>query len=186
MNRAEERELIKGCVAGDARAWDRFVREVAPYLAQVARRALARCGLPCGDQEVDDLKQEVLAAILADGCRILKGFQGRSSLQGYLATLVVRRVLAKPRGAPSLPPSLALAAPESEPELERDETRRLVRSAMHTLPLRVRIALLMQIEGASLREVGRALGLSEDAAAQVVSRGRNALKVELTRLGMGR
>jgi RNA polymerase sigma factor (sigma-70 family) len=62
------------------------------YLAQVetikrlAAYACRRYGF--SREEVEDFTQHVLAKVWADGCGVLRKYQGRSSLSSYLATVV--------------------------------------------------------------------------------------------------
>ena len=64
------------------------------YLAQLetirklAAYACRRYGF--GREEVEDFSQHVLAKIWADGCAVLRKFQGRSNLASYLAVVVQR------------------------------------------------------------------------------------------------
>jgi RNA polymerase sigma factor (sigma-70 family) len=64
------------------------------YLAQLetirklAAYACRRYGF--GREEVEDFTQHVLAKIWADGCAVLRKFQGRSKLASYLAAVVQR------------------------------------------------------------------------------------------------
>jgi len=64
------------------------------YLAQLetirklAAYACRRYGF--GREEVEDFTQHVLAKIWADGCAVLRKFQGRSNLASYLAVVVQR------------------------------------------------------------------------------------------------
>ncbi len=63
--------------------------------------------------------------------------------------------------------------------LERQEALELLRGEMAQLPLKARLALTLQVKGASLKEIQDALGISEDAAAQLLSRARALLRNRL-------
>jgi RNA polymerase sigma factor (sigma-70 family) len=60
-------------------------------IRKLAAYACRRYGF--GREEVEDFTQQVLAKIWADGCAVLRKFQGRSNLASYLATVVQRALL---------------------------------------------------------------------------------------------
>ncbi len=126
--------------------------------------------------------QEVFLSFLERDLRILRGYRGEGTVTGYLAAVAVCRVLdgrAAETGGTAL--SREVADPSQGPleALEGREAREALQRALERLPLRNRLALLLQGDGASLREIGRALGVSEEAAAQLVSRARSELRGRL-------
>jgi RNA polymerase sigma factor (sigma-70 family) len=79
-------------VAGSKAPGESSVEQL--YLAQLetirklAAYACRRYGF--GREDVEDFTQHVLAKIWADGCAVLRKFQGRSNLASYLAVVVQR------------------------------------------------------------------------------------------------
>jgi len=58
---AEWAAWMRAAIAGDALAYDRFLRAVTPYLRSIARRRCDQFGAP--PSEVEDVVQEVLLAV---------------------------------------------------------------------------------------------------------------------------
>ncbi len=181
MDEEGDRALLRDCSLGVPGAWDRFVERFSAPLAGVCRRSLLRMGRPAGSQEVADALQEVFLELFAGDMRALQGFRGRSRALTYLSAVAVRRVMDLNR-KPLLPPPGSLApAPvpqHGDPALaaeEREAVEHLLRG-ISALPPRMRLALSLQGKGASLHQVGRVLGISTDAASQLLVRSRAALR----------
>lgn len=85
--RAADLYLAAACVAGDPAA----IAELDASLPAVVRPALARLGIPAGDD--DEIEQRVRVALLvrdADGGCGLAGDSGRGELRAYLRAAEVR------------------------------------------------------------------------------------------------
>ena len=180
---ADDRHLLAACLEGRAGSWETFVSRFEPYLAEVCRRALRRAGRPAGPQEVRDAVQEAFLCLLERDRKVLRAYQGLSSLASYLAAVAAYRVLrGRAHGPEGLPPEGALPpspGPGPAEAAEAREEAEHLRRAWKELPARDGLALALQSRGASLRELGLAMGISEDAAAQLVSRARVRLKGRL-------
>lgn len=159
------------------------VLEHGPALLRVAARML-------GDGQVgEDLVQEAVARALARPER----FRGQSSpfsfLCGILLNLVrselrrrrLRRWLSLDRvveEAPRAEPASGLPGAEAA-AIERERIAAL-RAAVERLPHHQRAAIvLVHLEGVSAKDAAAALGTSEAAVWQAVSRGRAALRRSL-------
>ena len=183
MDPEHDLRLLQACVAGAPRAWTAFVRRFAPPLAEVCRRTLLRSGRPSGEQEAQDLLQEVFLQFLSDDRRVLRSYQGKSTVLSYLSAVAVYRVLndrvlqARPGRVPE---AFGFLHPSPHPEpleiLERQESLDLLRREVARLPQGTRLALTLRGQGASMKDVGDALGMSEEAAAQLISRARADLR----------
>lgn len=180
-----EEEMLRACLAGDPGAWDAFVERFAAPLAEACRHALRRCDRPAGPQEADDMVQAVFLDFLDRGMRVLRGYRGRGSLEAYLATVAVRRVLADrtlPRRPPPGPQPLEERgdpAPGPAATLEGRETLEQLGREMQALAPRAQLALTLQADGASLEEIAGVLGLSYEAAGQILSRAKATLRERL-------
>ena len=126
--------------------------------------------------------QEVFLHFLARDLKALKDYQGRSTVAAYLSAVAVCRVL-KDRSLRPHPvekaPREAFAGPGPAEALEARDSHELLRREMERLPHRDRVALSLRADGASLREIGRALGISEPATAKLLSRARGLLRGRL-------
>lgn len=177
MGESEDRRLLQDCLEGGPEAWEAFARRFRPALAQVCRRLLVRSGLPCGPQEVDDLLQDTFAALLEGDRKDLRAFRGRSSLLSYLSAVAAHRACRVRRIAWSpLAAGLTDPGPRPEEAAQAREDRERAEEALGRLPPRTRLLLGLWARGATAVEIGQALGISEDAAAQALGRARALLR----------
>lgn len=81
-------ELIGGCTAGDAGAWQEFLRRYHRIVALTAFRVARRWG-ESSPQVVDDLAQDTYLKLCADGSRILREFQSDhpDAILGFLKVI---------------------------------------------------------------------------------------------------
>ena len=186
MSQEEELETLRACLAGEAGAWEAFVDRWGGPLGEVCRRTLRRCGRPSGPQEVTDMLQEVFLALIKDDQRSLRAYRGQGSLGAYLHAVAVFRVLNDrslawrgelPNEERSGPP------PSPDQAMMREEALGLLKQGMEILPSRERLALALQGDGASLREIGESLGISPEAAGQLLYRSRAKIREFLLKHG---
>jgi RNA polymerase sigma-70 factor (ECF subfamily) len=144
--------------------------------------------------DAEDVMQESLAALV----RTLPRWRGDAAPSTW-AYVVARNTCGRMRrrraGAPARLESLAegagrmdalrVAAPGSDParEFERGELRDALERALAALPVSQReVVVLRDVEGLSAPEVGRVLGLGEEAVKSRLHRGRTALRRALASL----
>lgn len=176
-SRDDDRLLLARCLAGEAGAWEAFVRRFSPVLLRVCRRVLAGSG-----REAGDALQELFVHILDQDGRALRAWRGEASLEGYLCALAAYRALRVRRGPPRALPIPEPAGGESPVDaLMAEEGRERLRGEMDRLPVRTRLALGLQADGASIREVAGVLGVTEAAAAHLLSRAKAGLRERLGR-----
>jgi RNA polymerase sigma-70 factor, ECF subfamily len=153
----------------------------------------------------EEVVQDTWLAVL----RGLAGFEGRSSLQTWMFTILVNRARTTgsreqrtipvadagpvvdasrfgPDGAWSAPPEHWVE--EAEDRIEAGKLAVLLRSAMDGLPPRQReVVLLRDVEGMSSAEVCSVLAISEANQRVLLHRGRGKLRQVLeSELGSGR
>ena len=182
MAEVDDTQLLQRCLAGNQGAWEGFVDRFAAPIAEACRRTLRRAGRAYGPQEAQDMLQEVFLHLIKDDFRVLRDYQGKAPVASYLAAVAVYKVLGDRsfRGAPQgNRPDPASPAAGPHELLERQEALGLLRGEMVRLPQKARLALTLQVKGASLKEIQDALGISEDAAAQLLSRARALLRNRL-------
>ena len=165
-------ELMLAARSGDARAYDRFLKVIAPVLRAAARAGLARAGLPLADAE--DVLQEILLAV-----HLKRGSWDPALPVGPWLRAIARHKLIdalRRRGRRvDLPiedfAEILPAADSAEPGLARDVERGLM-----ALPAGQREAVrAIAVEGASIGEAARRLGLSEGATRVALHRGLKAI-----------
>lgn len=161
------------------RAKKQAVRLVNDYADLILRLSYAYLG---STADAEDVCQEVLVKLLGRS----EGFEGPEHERAWVVRVTANRCkdLLRRRAAR---PTVALdeapepAAPETVDARGRAE---LVLRAVMRLPLDYREAIFLRYyENYSVRDIARACGCGEDAAAARLSRGRAKLKVLLKEAG---
>jgi RNA polymerase sigma-70 factor (ECF subfamily) len=179
---------VRRAQAGDAAALRRLLERLAVPMYRFGRHF---CRNP---DDAQDVMQESLAALV----RTLPRWRGDAAPSTW-AYVVARNTCGRMRrrkaGAPARLESLArgagradalrVAAPGADParEFERGELGEALGRALAALPVSQReVVVLRDVEGLSASEVGKVLGLGEDAVKSRLHRGRTALRRTLASL----
>lgn len=181
-----DQELIRGMLAGDEQAFEAFFNA---YFARVYRFALPRLN---GDVEA---ARDVVQATLGKAMRGMQRFRGESGLFTWICRIcrneVVEYLRARRRGGGVLiddHPELRAAVESIEAPEEydlvrsygRDETARLVRVVLDRLPAGYGDALEWKyLEGDSVENIGRRLGIGTVAAQSLLARARVSFRESL-------
>jgi RNA polymerase sigma-70 factor (ECF subfamily) len=88
---AQDRDLLRLCLASAPGAWEAFLERFSGLLAFVASRSAEQRGISLTTADRDDLIAEVMVELLRNDAAVLRGFVGRASLPTFL-TVVARRV----------------------------------------------------------------------------------------------
>jgi RNA polymerase sigma-70 factor, ECF subfamily len=171
----EDAALVAAAAHGDAAAFRTLVdRHLAGVLA-VARRMLR------DDAEAEDVAQEAMLRLWrsADGLEV-----GPPGLRPWLRRVVSNLCVDRMRSGKRLmvtdevPEQVEPATQHSQ--LEAQDTSERVEAALRALPDRQRLALtLFHYEGLSQIEVGKAMGISDEAVESLLARARRTLKAAL-------
>lgn len=165
-------ELMRAALAGDARAYDGFLRAIAPALRAIVRAGLSRAGLPAADAE--DVLQEILLAV-----HLKRGTWDPALPVGPWLRAIARHKLIdalRRRGRRIDLPiedfvDVLPADTGDPPGLARDVER-----GLQALPEGQRAAVrVIALEGASIGEAARRLGLTEGATRVALHRGLKAI-----------
>ncbi|MBL9077520.1 MAG: sigma-70 family RNA polymerase sigma factor [Planctomycetes bacterium] len=192
--------MLEAWHRGDTRALDRLVAREMPWLVALVQRRLGK--LLRARHDTQDIVQEALLGTLRDGPRFV--VDDRAHLRGLLAKIVenvirrehehltagrrdVRRDVRLPASDAIV--SLRTKSPFTRPSraAEADEERAWMRLALELLDPDDRdVIVLREYQGLPFLEVGKALGLGEDAARMRFGRALQRLGVALDRLRSGR
>ncbi len=188
---ARSRGSDNGDAATDGKAVAAFDRLYRDHVDRMYRFAQRLCGSP---EDAKDLVQETFLSAY----RSLKDFRGESSVSTWLYTIAAhacQRMRRKRKGEPDRELSLDALIPTSDGEmpiqvpgeelspeerLEYKELRRSLFAALHQLPKKYRMVLVLRdMEGLSAKEVGAVMGLTERAVKSRLHRARLFVRHEL-------
>jgi RNA polymerase sigma-70 factor (ECF subfamily) len=171
----DESALLARVAAGETQAFRALVDRHLPTVLAIARRMLR------DDAEAEDVAQETMLRLWRNAAGLELGEGGvRPWLRRVAANLCIDRVRASRNVtvADELPEEAEPATQMTR--LAERELGRRVDAALKALPERQRLALtLFHYEGMSQIEVGKAMGISDEAVESLLARARRALKVAL-------
>lgn len=140
-------------------------------------RVVASYAAPGPDRE--ELGQEVALAVV----RALPNFRGEASLKTYVLRIAhnVGMRHAVRRRARQTDPEVDVADSSASPDqvLEASRDRERLHAAIRRLPIGQRQVLALALEELSHREIGTALGISENAVATRLHRAKTELRTLL-------
>ncbi|MCB9536121.1 MAG: sigma-70 family RNA polymerase sigma factor [Myxococcales bacterium] len=95
MDQPTDLELLQGCIAGERRAWDRFVERFTRYVYYLIQLTGRRYGAAFGDDAVADLHNDVFLSLIEDDRRRLRAFEGRNgcSVRSWIRVITIRKTL---------------------------------------------------------------------------------------------
>ncbi len=199
--------LAAACAEGTARAWDHFVLTFRPVLYRAADAAR---GVADARETADSIYGELFGLEQRDGQRrsLLTYYHGRSSLAGWLRSVLAQRLVDRVRATRRLVPFEEAGAVEGE-EDRRSPTvgptpgradaddpagadphrpaylaaiRGALAAAVGALDagLRLRLALYYA-QGMTLAAIGRVVGESEATVSRRLDRARRDIRAEVVR-----
>lgn len=91
----DDRELLERCIAGDRRAWCRFVERFSRYVYYLIQRTDQKYGAGLSEADVADAHNDVFIAFLEDDKRRLRAFEGRNgcSVRSWVRLITIRKTL---------------------------------------------------------------------------------------------
>ena len=165
------RSLLQGGLAGDAAAYQSFLRELSAHLRSFLRRRLV--SLP---DDVEDLVQESLLAVHIQRHTYDPGQPVSAWVQAIARYKLVDHLRRSGRHAGALPlddEAHQLAGPA---ESAAADARLDLARAMEALPARTRRLIdQVKLQGASVAEAATTAGMTETAAKVAIHRGLQAM-----------
>ena len=177
---ASDLALARRLLAGEEAAFEEFF---ADYFPRLYRFACARLG---GNE---DEAEDVVQATLIKALDKMQTYRGEAALFTWLCTFCRREMADRLErtgrmSEVSLADAVAaLSSHDIERAFERDEISRLVHATLDHLPGRYGDALEWRyIDGLSVPEISRRLGLGYKAAESLLSRARDAFRAGFVNL----
>ena len=190
----QDLELVARLRAGDATALDALMGRYASRVYRLAR------GITRSDADAEEVVQDVFLTL----ARKYDTFEGRAALGSWIYRITTNAALNKRRGRrfeaeialedllPTFKPDghregdptflLADWSQSPEKELLSDETRRILKETIDSLPQHYRAVLVLRdVEGLSNEEVAQVLGETIASVKSKLHRARMALRERLTR-----
>jgi RNA polymerase sigma-70 factor (ECF subfamily) len=163
-------DLLRAANRGDARAYEGFLRAVAPIVRGVARSR----GAGLGPEECEDIVQETLLAIHQKRHTWREDMAVRPWLYAIVRHKVVDAFRARGRRVqvPVEDFSETLAAPEGVDPTERSDVERVIGRLD---PRSARIVRAIGLDGASVAETAGALAMTEGAVRVALHRAMRKL-----------
>lgn len=164
-------DLIAAHAAGDPRAFSELVRRHRDRMWAVALRTLRD-----PEEAADALQEAFISAFRAAG-----SFRAESQVTTWLHRIVVNACLDRVRRKQARPTVPLPEAGPGEPVADGDamadrETRLVVATALASLPEEQRVPIvLVDVEGYSVAETARMLGIAEGTVKSRCARGRAKL-----------
>jgi RNA polymerase sigma-70 factor, ECF subfamily len=172
---SDEAELVSRSGSGDVSAFRTLTERHLAAVTGIARRMLR------DDAEAEDVAQEAFLRLWRAGTSLEIGTAGvKPWLRRVVSNLCIDRVrrLKRLTVVEELPEQVE--APRQQASLEEKDMQRRVDQALKKLPERQRLALtLFHYEGLSQVEVGKEMGISDEAVESLLGRARRQLKAEL-------
>ncbi len=172
----EDRELLAGCVSGEAGRTEAFVRRFSSLVHRTTRSLLLRKNVPHTTRDIEDLHNDVFLLLFENDRKKLRQYRGENGCAPatWVRLVAVRAVLnhLRKKGMDAMTwrsrrvPMENVFPPRADREdaraaLEKAERERLVREGVRKLPSRERLFMQLYFDkGLSLKEVAEALGAS--------------------------
>jgi RNA polymerase sigma factor (sigma-70 family) len=95
----EDRRIIKGCLSGDEKVLEEFIRIYSPLIYRYVQQTFTSSNIPFEEEDLKEHHNSVFVLLLENKCRKLEQFKGQNgcSLASWVRLITCRTVLNKMR-----------------------------------------------------------------------------------------
>lgn len=178
---AQDRELLRRCLANAPDAWDRFVDRYAGLIAFVVERTAGHRGIRLSTSDRDDLVADVLVEIVRNDAAVLRSYAGRASFPSYL-TVVARRIAVRSLVRSARARQTVAADGANQPAAGQGHAAEIAdREEIETLlgrldPASAQLVRLHHLEGRSYGEISRITGMPLGSVGPALSQARAKMR----------
>jgi RNA polymerase sigma-70 factor (ECF subfamily) len=169
-----DNELISEAIAGNGAAWEEWIRRFWPALTRIAQ-----CEFRLSAEDIEDLLQELVVALLADGGRRLKAYRGDAPLHCWLRSVWRHRCLdlKRRRSVANKYCHSRTVAGSDDWYRENVDLRILTGEVMQHVSDRERLLVDMYfLQGVPQRDIAEHLSISENTVASSLARARGRMR----------
>jgi RNA polymerase sigma-70 factor (ECF subfamily) len=178
-----DRQLLDRCLGHQPKAWNDFVDRYMGLIYHVIHHVAHARSVPLSDADVEDVAADIFLEIVDDDYKVLRAFQGNSSLPTYLTVIgrrvAIRSILQRFREA-ELGHSTAHRAimedesrSEVEPIIAAEEVERML---AHLGEREAEVVRLYHLKYLNYRQIGKQLGIPENSVGPILAKARRSLK----------
>lgn len=176
-----DRELLGRCLAGEDTAWRTFADRFLGLVTHVVNHAADCRSVPLSAADREDCVAEVFLEILRDDMKVLRRFQGSSSLATYLAVIArrtaTRRLMRHIGVTPLAEVAHQLPPFEKKDAADRVENEEEVERMLGGLQDKeAQVVRLFHLEGKSYQEISQVVGMPENSIGPLLTRVRGRLR----------
>jgi RNA polymerase sigma-70 factor (ECF subfamily) len=184
-------ELVQDCISGGDGAWETFVSRYSPLIHAIARRSLRSRGLSPAPDDLDDICENTILALVRDDFALLRSYDDRYALStfvGVVARTQAGRFARRRRIGGSDVDVAELPSRCEDPALavEENDLRAALRETLDEMPIRDRQVLrLFYFSDRDYREIAAELRISSNSVGAALHRARERLRARLEARGQG-
>jgi len=187
----EDRRIINGCLTGDSKIMEEFIRIYSPLIYRYVQQTLTSSTIPFEEEDLKEHHNSVFVLLLENKCRKLKQFKGQNgcSLASWVRLITCRTVLNKLREESGDANWIEYRLPIEEAAdvlydelsameyMELEEKKRFIRDCIKKMGNRDRLFLKLHVEqDLPVPKVARIMHMSPDNAHTLRHRAFERLK----------
>lgn len=181
-SRKADRALVRECLAERPGAWERLVERFTPVIAVVARRTLRGRALSPRDEDIEDICENTLLAIVKDGYKLLGDYDDTYALStfiGVIARTHAGRYVRRKRHATCDIDAIEVGTGADDDPADlcaREGLCALVRKGLQKLaPRDAEILKLFYFSNLDYQGIARAIGVKPNSVGAALHRARERL-----------